>query len=479
MVRPKKRRTDLVVPASIKVHWDKGHYEKNSMADVLLHHNGDKNKFIATVETMIEKTNKVELVKDCGWYSESEMKSELGWSASRVSGAIKKCQQDPANLIRSNEYDNVLEYWIVVRETGKETQAITQRETERKVQEATDAPTIDAHSFDKVKAFKERSDAQTAVYQRFQESLLNKCTKLRSLVKDLRDNYGPDAKTSIAQLESHIAKLESEYRGLSDDLTKAEADSNAKKFFARSAKDKEKQSDGPKTDFESREPRWRRTMNTEDPFDRSPHLFRLPFDPDDKMSLVGQDLFHGWHLGAGKTFMASALALFSAEWPGRSLEARFDAMVANFFQWCKDNRQQAYIRKLTRDTINWKLSTDFPTGGWSKGSTTLVLMRWFISACRECATSIAEGSLLRVCFNAALNMNLFLSKLYREQVWIESSRATEIADHGFKFLHYNALCAKQAFDENKALLTILRTIQRALLSGHAQFVRAGWLLPDK
>ena len=38
-------------------------------------------KFIVEMEKIITKTRTVKLVKDAGWYSESEMRSDLGWHA--------------------------------------------------------------------------------------------------------------------------------------------------------------------------------------------------------------------------------------------------------------------------------------------------------------------------------------------------------------------------------------------------------------
>ena len=234
----------------------------------------------------------------------------------------------------------------------------------------------------------------------------------------------------------------------------------------------------PFEDFHSAEPRWRSTVNAELPFKTLPAICRLPHDASNMMALAGQDLFHGWHLGAGRTFLASALALLSSEFPGRSVEVRFEAMAADFFSWCSDNRIHPYIRKLTRDTIGWKQSTDYPSGLWSKGNTTLVIMRWFLAAVRSRANNIEEGSLLRMCFKAALNMHMCLSKLYRQQLWIDFEVAKEIAAHGFTFLRVHAECADRCYREGTALFMFMSNLHRlahifhdlqdqARIAGHA------------
>ena len=190
----------------------------------------------------------------------------------------------------------------------------------------------------------------------------------------------------------------------------------------------------PWEDFSSAEPRWRRTMGVQDPFARPPCLMKLLHDRSNKMALVGQDLFHGWHLGAGKVFMSSAVAVASYFFEGSSIEARLANLANHFFSWCRRTKQQPYIRKLTKDTINWHVAQDAPSGGWSKGSTTVVMIRWLVAWCRERAGDIPEDSLLRLCYKAAQSINLCMSKLYREQVWIPSDRAVTIAQHGMDFL---------------------------------------------
>ena len=219
----------------------------------------------------------------------------------------------------------------------------------------------------------------------------------------------------------------------------------------------------PWEDFHSAEPRWSSTVatvNNQPPITGSPALLSLPHDPSFVMSFPAQDLFHGWHLGAGKIFMSSSLALFSSIFPGRSLSARFDAMVTDFFSWCRTYKQQPYIRKLTLETISWLQTTDFPKGGWSKGSTTTCLTKWFIYACRARSHLIPDDSLLRTCFRAALSIDLFFSKLYKQQVWIESQLGRQIVQHGFDFLRFNSECAAKSHREGKALFMFMPNLHR-------------------
>ena len=104
MVQKKRKRLDLEVPACIREEWEKGPTSRNNLAELLLHFNGNKEgpcmfaafllpatppcssahrtqeQFVAEVELSIRKSKTWTVVKDQGWYSESEMKADLKWS---------------------------------------------------------------------------------------------------------------------------------------------------------------------------------------------------------------------------------------------------------------------------------------------------------------------------------------------------------------------------------------------------------------
>ena len=217
----------------------------------------------------------------------------------------------------------------------------------------------------------------------------------------------------------------------------------------------------PWEEFESAEPRWRRTLNPpESPFVRFPSLMQLPHNPLRPATFIGQDIFHTWHLGCGKQFLASCLVLLSETYAGRNIPARFESMSKDLFRWCKLNHEQPYIRKLSRDTVGWPSSADFPSATWSKGSTTTCVLRWFLSACHERSALIESGSILKEAHAAAREIYRFLSKIYREDVWIERTKAVEISTHGFNFLRLHSRCARRAYAGNRALFSFMPNLHR-------------------
>ncbi|CAE7253899.1 unnamed protein product [Symbiodinium necroappetens] len=95
MTKPKRKRTDLNVPQFVIDKWNSGTSSKDEMAELLMRVNNDKDKFVEELELIIRKVKKFILHVNEGWYSESEMKAELKWSAQRIAGAKKLCEANP------------------------------------------------------------------------------------------------------------------------------------------------------------------------------------------------------------------------------------------------------------------------------------------------------------------------------------------------------------------------------------------------
>lgn len=87
----------------------------------------------------------------------------------------------------------------------------------------------------------------------------------------------------------------------------------------------------PWEDFESSCPRWRQTIGLESPFAQDPVLLQLPHCSAQPTSFIGQDLFHGFHLGCGKVFASSTIVLLHELFEGSSIPDRFEQMSAHFF----------------------------------------------------------------------------------------------------------------------------------------------------
>ena len=219
----------------------------------------------------------------------------------------------------------------------------------------------------------------------------------------------------------------------------------------------------PWEDWTSKTPAWVATINTLSPFARRPSLLGLPLDDSNPSSLFTYDLFHTWHLGCGKTFMASAIVVFatSRHFAG-SMVDRISAVSGLFERWCKTNKVQPYLKKITQAKLSWLSNSDFPQGAWSKGSTTTYLMKWFVEECEARVDSIAgdDDRLLLVTFEAARASNLFLKELYRQEVWIHSSVAARIASLGLLFLKKHGEAVRMAFQKGRNLFMQMPNLHR-------------------
>ena len=199
----------------------------------------------------------------------------------------------------------------------------------------------------------------------------------------------------------------------------------------------------------TRKPRWLATQYTQTGFKSPPAFTRLLCNRARPESMYQFDIWHGFHLGVGKTFISSTLALISTKFPGRSVDSRFEALSQNYRDWCKANGETAYLSYIAKETILWKTTTSMPSALWSKGAATTVLLKWLEAWNSE---ADLEGNVLfRLREEACRLANSFFSELYKHDVWIPGAVAVQLGDCGLKFLEtYNKL-AKEAFRQGKVL----------------------------
>lgn len=154
--------------------------------------------------------------------------------------------------------------------------------------------------------------------------------------------------------------------------------------------------------FEPETPTWLQSENTLSPYVVEPAVLMLPMNRENTPKWFAWDLFHAWHLGAGKSFMASAFVLLcmSALYFG-SIDSRIEACSSDFFAWCKDTKRRPYIRKLTKEMLGWQQTSNYPSGGWSKGLTTTALMIFFLWMCDRNPAAVEADALLNIAFKAA------------------------------------------------------------------------------
>ena len=179
-------------------------------------------------------------------------------------------------------------------------------------------------------------------------------------------------------------------------------------------------------------------------------ISRLLCVPGKEEGILAYDFFHGFHLGIGKNFVGSCLALLSDHFPGNNIEDRFQALEQHFFAWCHTAKQLPTITRLTKDTIQWGSRQDFPSGNWFKASVTTTFCRYLEHVLTT--QNWQHEPMLEKAGEAVTAMNFCLSSLYASDVFVEPpARAIDIAEHGLKFLRRLQWLAKDAIKCGQAL----------------------------
>ena len=228
---------------------------------------------------------------------------------------------------------------------------------------------------------------------------------------------------------------------------------------------------------------WRKTYLTELPYETTPSILRgLPWGPPEEGPwFFKHDFWHNWHNGLAKVFLASAFVVInqSGLLSGRSIDARFEALSADYKAFCKRAKMHAYLKELTRDTFGMETAQHFPNGTWNKAAVSTHLMLYlgdFIDRYVEgqtddplllaIAAQISKQNMFsqlgllifRYVFfvsfamftkaEATRLMNVAISVLYSEGFWIPQKRAKHLGEMIFKFLQCYQRCCLQSLMRN-------------------------------
>ena len=208
-------------------------------------------------------------------------------------------------------------------------------------------------------------------------------------------------------------------------------------------------------DFEqinTAQPKWRPTMHAQDlhseDWGPSP-LEQVPHPPGRLGLLWSFDVFHCWHLGVGKYFLSSFIAILSELQPESSVDDRFEILSQLFLDFCLAHKKQPHVSKISKELIGWGTTTTFPTGGWHKGALTTVLMEWM--EWRFKAEGRAWPEMAQLAGEAAVMANSFLRVLYKGEAFLTCRESRNAADLGLAFLKRYALLARLSVERQQCL----------------------------
>ena len=207
----------------------------------------------------------------------------------------------------------------------------------------------------------------------------------------------------------------------------------------------------------ARKPIWEASLGTTIPWKtESPFTKWLVCDEAFPAMLYRFDIWHIFHLGLGRAYIASTLVLLLSLWDATTtIDARFNELSTSYLRFCKMNKIQAHIRKFTRDFVSYG-DPGGVNGYWNKGSLTTALMLWLESYLTGLQLPI-DGS-FGLALRAAKGANLFFRGLYDCDAFLSAEQCAFISEAGRTFLTSYVELARRCFQDRKPLYPLLPKI---------------------
>ena len=86
------------------------------------------------------------------------------------------------------------------------------------------------------------------------------------------------------------------------------------------------------------------------------------------------DIWHTFHLGIGKSSVASSMTLVQYLTGESSVDKRCEVLNQDWDDFCSQNGKTKYLRRLEPSTFGLKAQE--PSAGWNKAHVTATLMEW-------------------------------------------------------------------------------------------------------
>lgn len=125
--------------------------------------------------------------------------------------------------------------------------------------------------------------------------------------------------------------------------------------------------------------RFARVLETPFPWDTEPVWTKLLHDESvgGAQRFHRVDIWHTFHMGCGKTWVACCVARIQYLTGGTSVDKRVEILNQDFQEYCVANKKTKYLSKLEPSTFGLKFAE--PSGSWNKAHITSTLMGWLES----------------------------------------------------------------------------------------------------
>eukprot|EP00438_Fugacium_kawagutii_P014649 Skav218866 [mRNA] locus=scaffold2417:242354:249989:+ [translate_table: standard] len=196
-------------------------------------------------------------------------------------------------------------------------------------------------------------------------------------------------------------------------------------------------------------PQWLQTVGLMDPWDSAPPLLQyLCFDRSHPGSFFLTDVWHVFHLGVGKAFVASTVQLCLQVMDG-TLEHKWEWLTQHYLAFCKQQRTQPHITKVSQYIMSYGDKRG-ATGAWSKGALTTSFMKWLPHLVSQLPED--HQGVLKKCLHAACDMNTFFGFLFNAPAFLDRNEATYCSQKALSFLRIYGELARFCYDGGRPLL---------------------------
>ena len=172
------------------------------------------------------------------------------------------------------------------------------------------------------------------------------------------------------------------------------------------------------------------TDGCDEPWQHPPSFMKLYHEPEKPSSFFKLDLFHNFHGGSGKDWVASAMTEMLVLMGGTSREAKIDEMAHIMRAWSQGNRKdRPHSGDFCSERIGLTSYQVCPEASWSKHNDTTIYMR-FLQHFLLTHPEHREHQKLRLIYAGTCAVNLALQLLYESGLWIPREIAHQAGSLG-------------------------------------------------
>lgn len=148
----------------------------------------------------------------------------------------------------------------------------------------------------------------------------------------------------------------------------------------------------------SGKPVWEGSLGLQTSWDETPPILAgVPLLESEHWTFFKTDLWHNFHLGLCKHWVASSLVSCLENWPlgDISMDEKVAWLGREYKSFCLRKKVTPHCEELGRDTLNWLQASACPVGAWNKGSASTHFMLFLEDLCDRWSAECAADPLLQ------------------------------------------------------------------------------------